>query len=169
MLKRLLLTAALLFAATAAQAGTLEQLRQKGFVACGVNPGLGGFSMPDSKDVWRGLDVDVRRADDRWLEMVRWSMMAMLEAEELGITSTNANRMRADSHDATVQCLLGKSGNFGKLMRLDNAWALHIVSHVGNHGESYERNVGLGSSLKLERGPNALWTKGGLIYAVPFR
>jgi hypothetical protein len=161
MLKRLLLAAALLFAATAAQAGTLEQLRQKGFVACGVNPGLGRFSMPDSKDVWRGLGVDVRRADDQWLEMVRWSMMAMLEAEELGITLANANWMLADSHDTTVHRLLGKSGNFGKLMRLDNAWALHIDSHVDNHGESYERNVGLDSSLKLERGPNALWTKGG--------
>src|SRR3954470_14812864 len=155
MLKRLLLTAALLFAAAAAQAGTLEQVRQKGLIACGINPGVGGVSMPDSKDVWRNLDVDVRRVDDQWLDMVHWSMLARLKAEELVITSASANRMLTDSHDPTVQRLLGKSGDFGKLMGLDNAWALHIVSHVGTYGETYEHNIGLGSFLKLERGPNA--------------
>jgi len=321
----------------AAQAATLEQVRQKGSVSCGVNVGLGGFSMPDSKGVWRGLDVDacravaaavfgdaakvryvpttgtsrfaalqsgeidilarnttltylrdvtiglrmvmvnyydgqgflvrkdakigslrdlaggtvcmlqgsthelnlsdwmiqhaiqfhtvlldttdvliktmlsgrcdalssdgsnlasirgagvpnpddfvilpdriskeplgpmVRRSDDQWLDIVRWSMMAMLEAEELGVTSANVDQMLADSPNATVQRLLGKSGEFGKLMGLDNAWAFAIVKQVGNYGEAYERNVGMGSSLKLDRGPNALWTNGGLMYAIPFR
>lgn len=321
----------------AAQAATLEQVRQKGSVSCGVNVGLGGFSMPDSKGVWRGLDVDacravaaavfgdaakvryvpttgtsrfaalqsgeidilarnttltylrdvtiglrmvmvnyydgqgflvrkdskigslrdlaggticmlqgsthelnlsdwmiqhaiqfhtvlldttdvliktmlsgrcdalssdgsnlasirgagvpnpddfvilpdriskeplgpmVRRSDDQWLDIVRWSMMAMLEAEELGVTSANVDQLLADSPNATVQRLLGKSGEFGKLMGLDNAWAFAIVKQVGNYGEAYERNVGMGSSLKLGRGPNALWTNGGLMYAIPFR
>ena len=111
----------------------------------------------------------VRRADDQWFDIVRWSMMAMLEAEELGVTSANADQMLAESTNATVQRLLGKSGDFGKLMNLDNAWALRIIKQVGNYSEAYERNVGMGSALKLDRGPNALWTKGGLMYPIPFR
>jgi general L-amino acid transport system substrate-binding protein len=337
MLKKLLFAAAMLASATAAHAGTLESVRQKGFVSCGVNTGLGGFSMPDSKGIWRGLDVDacravaaavfgdaekvryvpttgtsrfaalqsgeidilarnttftflrdatiglrmvmvnfydgqgflvrkdaklgglkdlaggticllqgsthelnladwmkqhntefhlvlldttdvlikallsnrcdaassdssnlasirgagvpnpddyvilpdriskeplgpmVRRADDQWFDVVRWSMMAMLEAEENGVTSANAQQMLADSANPTVQRLLGKSGDFGKLLGLDNAWAFNIVRQVGNYGESYERNVGKASSLKLDRGPNASWTNGGMMYAIPFR
>jgi general L-amino acid transport system substrate-binding protein len=337
MLKSLILAAAMFAAVTTARAGTLESVREKGFVSCGVNVGLGGFSMPDSKGVWRGLDVDacravaaavfgdsekvryipttgtsrftalqsgeidilsrnttftflrdvtiglqmvmvnfydgqgflvrkdakighladlaggticmlqgsthelnladwmkqhatefhivlldttdvliktmlsgrcdaassdssnlasirgagvpnpddfvilpdriskeplgpmVRRADDQWLDVVRWSMMAMLEAEELGVTSANADQMLAESTNPTVQRLLGKTGDFGKLMGVDNAFAFNIIKQVGNYGEAYERNVGKGSSLKLDRGPNALWTNGGLMYAIPFR
>jgi general L-amino acid transport system substrate-binding protein len=340
MLKHLLLAAMIwagpVLAGAAAQAGTLDAVRQKGFVTCGVNVGLGGFSMPDSKGVWRGLDVDacravaaaifgdaekvryvpttgtsrfaalqsgeidilarnttftflrdatiglrmvmvnfydgqgflvrkdskvehlpdlaggticmlqgsthemnladwmkqrnvdfhivlldttdvliktmlsgrcdaassdgsnlasirgagvpnpddfvilpdriskeplgpmVRRADDQWFDVVRWSMMAMVEAEELGVTSANVEQMLG-SANPTVQRLLGKSGDFGKLIGLDDAWAYNIIKQVGNYGESYERNVGMGSPLKLERGINALWTKGGLMYAIPFR
>jgi general L-amino acid transport system substrate-binding protein len=327
----------MLLAAVPADAATLDNVRQRGFVACGVNTGLGGFSLPDSKGVWRGLDVDacravaaavfgdaekvryipttgtnrfaalqsgevdvlsrnttqtflrdatiglrmvmvnfydgqgflvrkdahisslkdlaggticmlqgsthelnladwmkqhaiefhivlldttdlliktllsnrcdaassdssnlasirgagvpkpddfvilpdriskeplgpmVRRGDDQWLDIVRWSMMAMLEAEELGITSANAAQMLADSPNPTVQRLLGRIGDFGTLIGLNNAWAFNIIKQVGNYGESYDRNVGAGSALKLERGPNALWTHGGLMYAIPFR
>ena len=337
MLKRLLIAAAMLAATATAHAGTLESVRQKGFVSCGVNTGLGGFSMPDSKGIWRGLDVDacrataaavfgdaekvryvpttgtsrfaalqsgeidilsrnttftylrdvtiglrmvmvnfydgqgflvrkdakigglkelaggtvcllqgsthelnladwmkqhdikfnivlldttdvliktmlsnrcdaassdssnlasirgagvpnpdefvilperiskeplgpmVRRGDDNWLDVVRWSMMAMVEAEETGVTSANVDKVLAETTNPTVQRLLGKSGDFGKLMGLDNAFAFNIIKQVGNYGESYERNGGKGSSLKLDRGPNALWTNGGLIYAIPFR
>lgn len=111
----------------------------------------------------------VRRGDPQWEDIVRWSMMAMLEAEEQGVTSANADKMAAESQNATVQRLLGKTGDFGKLLGLDNAWALNIIKQVGNYGESYERNVGMGSSLKLERGLNALWSKGGLMYPIPFR
>ena len=111
----------------------------------------------------------VRRGDDQWAGIVQWSMMAMLEAEESGVTSANVDKMLAESTNPSVQRLLGKSGDFGKLMGLDNAWALNIIKQVGNYSESYERNVGLASSLKLERGPNALWSKGGLMYPIPFR
>ncbi len=111
----------------------------------------------------------VRRADDQWYDVVRWSMMAMLEAEELGVTSANADQMLADSPNPTVQRLLGKSGDFGKLLGVDNGFGLAIIKQVGNYGESYERNVGKASSLKLDRGSNALWTNGGLMYAIPFR
>jgi len=79
------------------------------------------------------------------------------------------DQMAASSTNPTVQRLLGKSGEFGKLMGLDNNWSYNILKQVGNYGESYERNVGMGSGLKLERGLNALWTKGGLMYAIPFR
>lgn len=327
----------MLLGATSAQAGTLENVRQKGFVSCGVNVGLGGFSMPDSKGVWKGLDVDacrataaavfgdaekvkyvpttgtsrfaalqsgeidilsrnttftfvrdatiglrmvlvnfydgqgflvakttkaqhlpdlaggticmlqgsthemnladwmkqhkiefkivlldttdvlikallsgrcdaassdssnlasirgagvpnpddfvilpdliskeplgpmVRQSDDKWFDIVRWSMMAMIEAEESGVTSANADKMLAESTNPTVQRLLGKSGDFGKLIGLDASWALNVIKQVGNYSESYERNVGMGSSLKLDRGPNALWSQGGLMYPIPFR
>jgi general L-amino acid transport system substrate-binding protein len=111
----------------------------------------------------------VRRGDDQWMDVVRWSMMAMLEAEEAGVTSANVDEMLATSTNPVVQRLLGKSGDFGKLMGLDNAWAYNIIKQVGNYSETYERNVGKGSSLKLDRGPNALWSKGGLMYAIPFR
>ncbi|MSP01260.1 MAG: amino acid ABC transporter substrate-binding protein [Acetobacteraceae bacterium] len=337
MLRSMMLAAALLWGVASANAGTLESVRQKGTVSCGVNVGLGGFSMPDSTGVWKGLDVDacravaaavlgdankvryvpttgtsrfaalqsgeidilsrnttftflrdttiglrmvevnfydgqgflvrktvkaanlkelagaticmlqgsthemnigdwmkqhdikfqivlldttdvlikallsgrcdvassdssnlasirgagvpnpdefviladriskeplgpmVRRADDQWLDIVRWSMMAMLEAEETGVTSANVDEMLAKSTNPAVQRLLGKTADFGKLMGLDNAWAYNIIKQVGNYSESYERNVGKGSSLKLDRGPNDLWSKGGLMYPIPFR
>jgi general L-amino acid transport system substrate-binding protein len=111
----------------------------------------------------------VRRGDEQWTDIVRWSMMAMLEAEENGVTSANVSQMLAESTNPTVQRLLGKAGDFGKLVGLDNAWAFNIIKQVGNYGESYERNVGMASSLRLERGPNALWSKGGLMYPIPFR
>ena len=111
----------------------------------------------------------VRRADDQWMDIVRWSMMAMFEAEEYDVTSANVDQMLATSNNASVQRLLGKNGDFGKFLGLDNAWAFNIIRQVGNYSESYERNVGKDSGLKLDRGPNALWTKGGLMYPIPFR
>ena len=111
----------------------------------------------------------VRRGDDQWLDVVRWSMMAMLEAEEDGVTSANVEAMRDTSSNPAVQRLLGKTGDFGKLIGLDNNWAFNIVKQVGNYAEIYDRNVGKDSGLKLDRGPNALWSKGGLQYAPPIR
>ena len=111
----------------------------------------------------------VRAGDAQWENIVRWSMMVMIEAEENGVDSTNVDKMLADSTNPVVQRLLGKTGDFGKLMGLDNAWAVNIVKQVGNYAESYERNVGMGSPLKLPRGLNALWSQGGLMYPVPFR
>jgi general L-amino acid transport system substrate-binding protein len=111
----------------------------------------------------------IKRDDDQWLDIVRWSMMAMLEAEEQGVTSANADRMLAESQNPSVQRLLGKTGDFGKQIGLDNAWAFNIIKQVGNYAESFDRNVGPGSPLKLDRGMNALWNKGGLMYPVPFR
>jgi general L-amino acid transport system substrate-binding protein len=110
----------------------------------------------------------VRKGDDKWLAVVRWVLMAMVEAEELGVTQANLQK-RSQDGDPAVRRLLGLSAGNGKALDLDERWAYEIVAQVGNYGESYDRNVGAGSVLKLDRGPNALWTKGGLLYAVPLR
>ncbi len=110
----------------------------------------------------------VRRGDDVWLAVVRWSLFAMLEAEERGITKANVDE-QLKSTDALVQRFLGAKPGNGKALQLDEAWAYNIVKQVGNYGESYERNVGVGSPLKLARGLNGLWTKGGLMYPLPLR
>src|SRR5262245_13928357 len=110
----------------------------------------------------------VRRGDDVWLAVVRWSLFAMQEAEERGITKANVDE-QLKSSDALVQRLLGVKPGNGKALQLDEKWAYTIIKQVGNYGESYERNVGMESPLKLQRGLNALWTKGGLMYPLPLR
>jgi len=110
----------------------------------------------------------VRRGDDQWLAVVRWSLFAMLEGEEKEITQANVDE-QAKSNDPLVQRLLGVKAGNGKALGLDEKWAYNIIKQVGNYGESFERNVGMGSPLKLQRGINALWTKGGLMYPLPLR
>jgi general L-amino acid transport system substrate-binding protein len=110
----------------------------------------------------------VRRGDDVWLAVVRWSLFAMLEAEERGITKANVEE-QMKSTDALVQRFLGVKPGNGKALQLDENWAYNIIKQVGNYGESYERNVGASSPLKLARGLNGLWTKGGLMYPLPLR
>jgi general L-amino acid transport system substrate-binding protein len=112
----------------------------------------------------------VRHGDDQWLDIVRWTHFAMLTAEELGITQANVQQMADDPNASPeVKRVLGKEGEFGKELGLTNDWIVRIIKHVGNYGESFERNVGAGSFLKIERGQNALWSKGGLQYAPPIR
>ncbi|QJQ95502.1 MULTISPECIES: amino acid ABC transporter substrate-binding protein [Halomonadaceae] len=110
----------------------------------------------------------VRQGDDQWLNIVKWSLFAMLNAEEYGITSENADEMR-DSENPDIARLLGQDGNYGEGMGLDADWVYNIVSQVGNYAESYDRNVGMDSPLQIERGINALWTDGGIQYAPPVR
>jgi len=110
----------------------------------------------------------VRHGDDQWHDLVRWALFAMIEAEEYGVTSANVTEM-LKSNDPNVKRLLGVTPGMGKALGVDEAWAFNIIKQVGNYGESFERNVGKGSPLKLDRGHNALWTKGGLIYAWPIR
>ena len=110
----------------------------------------------------------VRKGDDQWMTVVRWSLFAMLEAEERGITQANVDEQMG-SNDALVKRLLGVTPGNGKALGLDEKWAYNIVKQVGNYGESFERNVGQGSPLKLQRGANGLWTKGGLMYPLPLR
>jgi len=110
----------------------------------------------------------VRRGDEAWADVVRWTQYAMLEAEALGIARQKVSEFLR-SNDHRVQRLLGLTPGNGKALGLDETWAYNVVAQVGNYGESYERNVGRGSPLKFARGINALWNQGGLMYPMPFR
>jgi len=110
----------------------------------------------------------VRHGDDEWFDIVKWVMYGLIGAEEKGITGENVDQM-LKSDDPEVKRMLGVSAGLGKALHLDEKWLYNIVKQVGNYGEIFERNVGKESPLKLERGVNALWTKGGLMYAMPFR
>ena len=110
----------------------------------------------------------VRQGDDVWFNIVKWTLFAKINAEEMGITTVNAEEMLS-SDDPSVQRFLGVSGNMGELLSLENNWAYNIVKQVGNYGEVFERTVGKGSPLNIERGVNALWTDGGIQYAPPVR
>ena len=111
----------------------------------------------------------VRHGDDQWFDIVKWSLYAMQQAEESGVTAANAINKSKMSIDPVVKRLLGSEGDLGSVMGLDAQWAVRIISQVGNYGESFERNVGMNTPLQLPRGVNALWNKGGLIYPMPVR
>ncbi|MGH8352813.1 MAG: amino acid ABC transporter substrate-binding protein [Pseudomonas sp.] len=115
------------------------------------------------------LGPAVRQGDEEWFDIVRWSLYAMLNAEELGIDSKNVVETAKSTKNPDVARLLGTEGEFGKDLKLPKDWAVQIVKQVGNYGEIFDRNVGAGSALKIERGLNALWNKGGLQYAPPVR
>jgi general L-amino acid transport system substrate-binding protein len=110
----------------------------------------------------------VRQGDDRWFNIVKWSLNAMLNAEELGVGSANVEAMKSSANPA-VRRLLGLEGIKGKGLNLADGWAYNIVRQVGNYAEVFERNVGQGSPLKIHRGLNALWKDGGIHYAPPIR
>ena len=114
------------------------------------------------------LGPSVRRGDDEFFAIVKWVVYALLEAEEYGVTQANVDQMKT-STDPVVQRLLGTSEDTGKLLGLDKDWAYRAIKAVGNYGEIFERNVGPKSALKLPRGANNLWNKGGLMYAPPVR
>jgi general L-amino acid transport system substrate-binding protein len=115
------------------------------------------------------LGPAVRRGDDEWFQIVRWTLFAMIDAEENGLTQANVDEQKASNKDPNVQRFLGVSEDTGKLLGLDPAWAYRIVKQVGNYGESFERNLGPKTPVALPRGVNNLWTKGGLMYAPPIR
>ena len=110
----------------------------------------------------------VRHGDNNWGDVVRWTLFAMVEAEELGVTSANVDEMKSSSNP-NIKRLLGAEGEMGKNLGLPNEWAYTVIKQVGNYGESYDRNVGPNTALKLERGLNALWKDGGLQYPMPVR
>lgn len=109
-----------------------------------------------------------RQGDETWAKIVRWTLSVMIEAEELGVTQANADQV-AETGSAAQKRLLGVGDDMGKPLGLDPKWPANVIHAVGNYGESFERNVGQGSPLKLARGLNGLWTSGGLMYAIPFR
>ena len=111
------------------------------------------------------LGPAVRHGDDRWFDVVKWSMFAMLEAEELGLSSKTIDK-EASSVNPSIQRFVGATGDIGKMLSIDNKWALNIVKQVGNYGESFDTNL---KPLGFERGLNRLWNQGGLMYAPPIR
>ena len=114
------------------------------------------------------LGPSVRHGDDQWFDIVKWTLFAMLDAEELNISSKNLDEAMK-SANPEIQRFVGTEGNYGEQLGLTKDWAVRIVKLVGNYGESFERNVGQGSTLKIERGLNKLWNKGGIQYAPPVR
>jgi general L-amino acid transport system substrate-binding protein len=110
----------------------------------------------------------IRKGDDAWLEITRWTLMAMIEAEELGVTRRTVDAMR-QSDNPRVLRLLGVTPGLGAALGLDEGWAVRIIAQVGNYGESFAATVGADSPLKLDRGLNELWTRGGLMFAFPLR
>jgi general L-amino acid transport system substrate-binding protein len=110
----------------------------------------------------------VRHGDDQWYDVVNWTVMALIQSEEFGITSKNIDKM-LKSRDPQIQRFLGVTPGMGKALGLDDKWVYNIVKQVGNYGEIFERNVGVNTKLGLKRGLNALWLDGGLMYAAPFR
>jgi general L-amino acid transport system substrate-binding protein len=110
----------------------------------------------------------VRHGDDQWFDIVNFSVLALIEAEELGITQKNVDDM-LKSKDPKIQRFLGVNPGNGKAIGLDEKWAYNIIKAVGNYGEIFERNVGVNTPLKIERGLNAQWSNGGLMYSPPFK
>jgi general L-amino acid transport system substrate-binding protein len=111
----------------------------------------------------------VRRGDDEWTAIVKWTLYGLLEAEEYGVSSTNVDELKATSKDPVIGRILGTTDDTGKLLGLDREWLARAIKTTGNYGEIFERNVGPKSALKLPRGLNNLWNKGGIQYAMPIR
>lgn len=114
------------------------------------------------------LGPAVRQGDDQWLDIIRWTLNALVAAEELGVTAANIDEMKS-SDNPQIKRLLGTEGAFGDALGISNDWAYNAIKAVGNYGESFERNLGVNTPLGLARGQNALWTDGGLQYAIPVR
>ncbi len=111
----------------------------------------------------------VRHGDHQWGDVVRWSLNVMIIAEELGITQNNVDEMKANTKHPEIKRILGVEGEYGARLGVPNEWAYNIIKSVGNYGEAFERHVGVNTPLSLPRGLNQLWTKGGILYAPPFR
>jgi general L-amino acid transport system substrate-binding protein len=114
------------------------------------------------------LALAVRHGDNQWGDLVRWVHYALINAEELGVNKGNLDQM-LKSTNPEIKRLLGTEGSFGEAIGLPNDWAVRIIRHIGNYGDIFDRNLGEGSPLKIKRGVNALWTKGGLQYGIPVR
>jgi general L-amino acid transport system substrate-binding protein len=111
----------------------------------------------------------VRRGDEDWFELIRWYTYAVIEAEEQGVTRANAEEMRRTSTNPNTRRLLGVTPELGQALKLEATWVMNVLRAIGNYGELYERTMGEQTAVGLPRGPNNLWTNGGLLYALPMR
>ncbi|MCI0753829.1 amino acid ABC transporter substrate-binding protein [Teichococcus vastitatis] len=132
-------------------------------------PNPGDFVVLPDRISKEPLGPMVRRDDQEWFDVIRWTLNALIEAEELGITAANAEARRAQDASPATRRLLGTDPTLGQGLKLSASWAYDAIRAVGNYGEVFERNVGQATALGMERGPNALWTSGGLMYAWPMR
>jgi general L-amino acid transport system substrate-binding protein len=114
------------------------------------------------------LSQVVRQGDDQFFNLLRWTVFAMVAAEELGVTSANVDEM-TKSADPDIKRLLGVIAGNGQSLGVDEKWAYYVIKTIGNYGEAFERNVGARSAIRLERGVNRLWTDGGLMFAPSMR
>ena len=137
-------------------------------VRAGQLAGKGEYTILPERISKEPLGPMVRHGDDQWFDLVKFVLDGMIEAEELGISQANVDAM-LKSDDPAIKRFLGVTPGYGKAVGVDEKWMYWIVKQVGNYGDSFERNVGKNTPLKLERGQNALWTNGGLMYAIPFR
>ena len=110
----------------------------------------------------------VRHGDNQWGDVVRWTLNTLIIAEELGVTSANVDQMK-NSPNPEIQRMLGVSGEYGEMLGLSKDWAYNVIKAVGNYGEVFDRHIGPNTPVGLERGLNQLWSKGGILYAPPFR
>lgn len=115
------------------------------------------------------LGPAVREGDQRWFDIVRWTLYLLIDAEELGIDSANADRARRQAKGEETRLLLDADGHTAELLGIEPGWGYRVIAQVGNYSEIFERNLGRQSSLKIKRGLNALWRDGGLLYAPPAR
>jgi general L-amino acid transport system substrate-binding protein len=129
-------------------------------------PDAAQFAISDETISKEPLAPVVRQGDDRFFTLLRWTMFALIDAEELGVTSKNVDTLR-DSSDERIRRLLGATAGNGRALGLDENWAARVIRQLGNYGEIYARNVGVESAIGLKRGLNRLWTDGGLLYAPP--
>jgi general L-amino acid transport system substrate-binding protein len=111
----------------------------------------------------------VRKGDEEWFSIVKWTLFAMLNAEEMGITQKNVEAEAKSTKNPDVARLLGADGEYGKDLKVKKDWVVQIVKQVGNYGEVFEKNLGKGTPLAIDRGLNALWNNGGIQYAPPVR
>jgi general L-amino acid transport system substrate-binding protein len=111
----------------------------------------------------------VRHGDNQWGDIVQWTLNALIVAEELGVTQKNVDDLAKNAKVPEVRRLLGLEGSLGSKFGLSDAWAANVIRAVGNYGEIFERHIGVNTPIGSERGLNALWNKGGILYAAPFR
>ncbi|MEO1492193.1 MAG: amino acid ABC transporter substrate-binding protein [Pseudomonadota bacterium] len=111
----------------------------------------------------------VRHGDNQWGDIVRWTLNALVTAEELGVTSANLDEMAAGTNNPEINRLMGTEGDLGAMLGLDKEWAKRALAESGNYGEIFDANIGPDTAIGLGRGLNALWTKGGILYSPPFR
>jgi general L-amino acid transport system substrate-binding protein len=111
----------------------------------------------------------VRHGDDQWGDIVRWTLNVMIIAEELGLNSGNVKEMAAGSDNPEISRMLGSEGSYGEMLGLSADWAANVIAQVGNYGEVFDKYIGPDTPIGLERGLNAQWTDGGLLYAPPYR